>query len=109
MPSSFRHLIAIVLLALLPLQAIAAVYAVASAPIVACSDEMMAMGCCEHDDDAGAACQASACFASAALAPPLAWAECITPVLRSAVLPSPSDIYTSYVSDGPQRPPRTHS
>lgn len=108
MPSSLRHLIALVLLVLLPLQAIASVVEAASAPVVTCSDQMMASGCCDHDD-AGAACRASACFAIAAVAPPLVGAVGILTSAGVAAVPAVSRIYTSYIADGPQRPPCHHS
>lgn len=109
MPSSLRHLIAALLLVLLPLQAWAGAYADASASPARCSGEMMANGCCDHDDDAGAACRAGACFAAAAVAPPLQTpppACAATPVAAS---PSPIRFYTSFIADGPQRPPCHHS
>jgi len=106
MPSSLRHLIAIFLLVLLPLQAMAAVVAAASAPPVSCSGEQMASGCCDHDDDASAAaCRAGACFAIAAVAPPLCDTVSIAASAPSAAVPGVPRIYTSFIADGPQRPP----
>ena len=109
MPSTLRHLIAFILLVLMPLQAVASVVEAAAAPIAACSDQMMASGCCDHDDDAGAACRASACFAIAALAPPLVGAAGVPSSAGVAAVPAVSRIYTSYIADGPQRPPCHHS
>lgn len=108
MPSTLRHLIAVVLLVLLPLQAIAAVYTAGLAPIVAGSDATMALGW-EHDDDTGATCQAAVCAAAASVAPPLARVVRMVTAPRQALLPLPAQLYTSYVPDGPQRPPRTRS
>ncbi|HEY0060896.1 MAG TPA: hypothetical protein VGC21_02175 [Telluria sp.] len=109
MPSFLRHLTAVLLLALLPFQAIAAGYDAASATLLACSDEMIAMGCCENDSMNGNGCHAASCFAAAAVAPPRLALVSLPAPLPAAPVVTVARLHESYIPDGPQRPPRARS
>jgi hypothetical protein len=109
MLSSIRHLIAVVLLVLLPLQAIAAGYAAGAAPLTAGPDAMMAFDGIEYDIDASVACHGRSCLAAVAVAPPVFRTVRTGSRPRCAHVCAVSRIYASYIADGPQRPPRTQS
>lgn len=109
MSRTLRHVVAVLLLMLLPLQAAATAYLAGAAPIVACSNAMMADGCCEPDGDGGAACHASACFAVAAVAPPLLRALPAPAALAGAPFACVPQLHESYVPDTAQRPPTPRS
>src|SRR5215213_11061434 len=98
MLSSIRHLIALVLLVLLPLQAIAAGYAAGAAPITAGPDAMMAFDGLEFDLDAGVACHGRSCLAAVALAPPVFVTVRTGARSRCAHFCAVSRIYASYIA-----------
>ncbi len=66
MSRAVRHLLACLLLVLLPFQALAASFAVADAPIVTCAEMMMdGMDCCDEDSNTcpdASNCAVSVCW-----------------------------------------------
>lgn len=106
MSTAFRHLIACLLLVLLPLQVMAATFVASEKPAVPCAQATMAdMDCC--DNDSGGDCAPVNCLTLAAMtAMPAAHfqAGAVTdPVAaHGAALHYPD----SHIPDGLQRPPQ---
>ena len=100
-----RHLFACLLLVLLPFQALAASFAVAAAPVVSCTEQMMdGMDCC--DEESTSCPGAGDCVVHVVIALPVpASATCILPCSSAAIAPVPA-LHESYIPDRLQRPPQ---
>ena len=105
MSRAVRHLFACLLLVLLPFQALAAGFAMAEAPVVACAEQMMGdTDCCDD-----VCMEAGDCALYAAIAVPVAART--TPVFPgsdAAITPAPS-LHESTIPDGLERPPQAFS
>ena len=106
MSRAVRHLLACLLLVLLPFQALAASFAMADAPLISCADMMMdGMDCC--DEDSGACPDASNCTVHfAAIALPVATGAAPVFPGSDAVLAIVPALHDSFIPDGLQRPPQ---
>lgn len=106
MSTAFRHLIACLLLVLLPLQVMAATFVASEKPAVPCAQATMAdMDCC--DDDTGGDCAPVDCLGIAAMtAMPAAHVQAGAVADRVAAHGAAPPHPDSHIPDGLQRPPR---
>jgi hypothetical protein len=106
MNHAVRRLIAMLLLVLLPVQALAAGYAMGEAPVLPCPQEMMDMGCCDDDGTGSAGCATFSCVALASAALPSRQLPVSAGAVRGFAAPFVPHLHESHFPDGPQRPPR---
>ncbi|SHG77679.1 hypothetical protein [Massilia sp. CF038] len=103
--SPFRHLFTVLLLVLMPFQAMGATYSNTAAPALAACESIIALAYYEDDGANGAACQAACSSAAVALAPPVMLIPQASKATAAAAVAGPALLPASHIPHGPQRPP----